>query len=80
MPGKPMIEGGDYLFFAIGPNETSTAFRADLGEDNVSPLKIKWARIQRSTTSVAAYEKATMGSDAFAQCGMRELDGGDGVV
>ncbi|MGH7592449.1 MAG: hypothetical protein ACRELE_01145 [Gemmatimonadales bacterium] len=53
-----MIDGGDYFFFAIRPTTSSTAFRADMGEDNLSQLKANWGRIQRSTTSEADYEKA----------------------
>ena len=53
-----MIDGGDYFFFAIRPTGSSTAFRADMGEDNLSQLKVNWGRIQRSTTSEADYEKA----------------------
>ena len=40
------------------PKHSSTAFRADLGEDNLSQLRINWDRIQRSTTSEADYQKA----------------------
>ena len=47
----------DYFFFAIKPTERSTAFRADMGEDNLSQLKVNWGRIQQSTTSEADYEK-----------------------
>ena len=53
-----MIEGGDYFFFAIRPTDSSTAFRADMGQDNLAQLKANWGRIQRSTTSEADYEKA----------------------
>ena len=53
-----LIDRGDYFFFAIRPTTSSTAFRADIGEDNLSQLKANWGRIQRSTTSEADYEKA----------------------
>lgn len=40
-----MMESGDYFVFAIKPQHSSTAFRADLGKDNLSQLRINWDRI-----------------------------------
>ena len=42
----------------IRPTTSCTAFRADMGEDNLAQLKANWGRIQRSTTSEADYEKS----------------------
>ena len=53
-----MMESGDYFVFAIQPKHGSTAFRADLGENTLSQLRINWDRIQRSRTSEADYQKA----------------------
>ena len=53
-----MIESGDYFVFALKPNHSSTVFRADLGDDNLSQLRSRWDRIERSTTGEAEYQRA----------------------
>lgn len=53
-----MIDSGEYFFLAIGPNHDVTAFRSEIGQDNLTGLKDNLARIQRSTTNDVQYQKA----------------------
>lgn len=53
-----MIEGGDYFFFALNPNDNVTAFRADIGQETLTGLKANLSRIQRSTTTDSQYRQA----------------------
>jgi len=53
-----MVESGDYFFFALDSDESTTAFRSEIGEGNLMTFKNSLARIQRSTTTEAQYAKA----------------------
>jgi hypothetical protein len=50
-----MVESGDYFFFALGPNESATAFRSEIEQGNLMILKNNLTRIQGSTTREAQY-------------------------
>lgn len=52
-----MVEGGDYFFFAVSRG-AATAFRSEIGQENLSGLKANLPRIQRSTTTGSQHEKA----------------------
>jgi hypothetical protein len=51
-----MVESGDYFFFALDSNESTTAFRSDVGQGNLTMLKSSLGRIRRSTTTEAQYD------------------------
>jgi hypothetical protein len=53
-----MIEGGDYFFFALNPNDSVTAFRAAIGQETLTGLKANLARIQHSATTERQYRQA----------------------
>ena len=53
-----MIDSGEYFFLAIGPDYDVTAFRSEIGQNNLTGLKDNLARIQRSTTNDMQYQKA----------------------
>ena len=53
-----MVETEDYFFFAISPNEGVTAFRSEIGEENLVGLKTNLRRIRESRTTDAQYRKA----------------------
>ena len=53
-----MIDSGEYFFLAIGPNHDVTAFRSEIGQDNLTGLKDNLARIRRLTTNDVQYQKA----------------------
>src|ERR1035438_8922806 len=53
-----MVETGDYFFFALDSNESTTAFRSEIGQGNLTMLKNNLARIRGSKTTEAQYEKA----------------------
>ena len=55
---EAMIKRADYCFFIINGNGSATAFRSELGLDDLCGLKTNLPRIQRSTTTDAQYEKA----------------------
>ena len=52
-----MVETGDYSFFAIGSNNRVTAFRSEIGQENISGLKNNLWRIQNSSTTETQYRK-----------------------
>ena len=52
-----MVETGDYFFFAIGSNNRVTAFRSEIGQENISGLKTNLWRIQNSSTTETQYRK-----------------------
>ena len=54
-----MIRTGDYFFFALDSDHSTTAFRSDVAPDNLIWLKANMARIQASTTTDAQYRLAT---------------------
>jgi hypothetical protein len=53
-----MVESGDYFFFALDSEESTTAFRSELGEGNLQSLWGYLPRLQHSTTTDAQYERA----------------------
>lgn len=53
-----MIEQKDYFFFAMDADQSVTAFRSDIGEEDLVGLKINHQRMMNSTTTAAQYEKA----------------------
>jgi hypothetical protein len=53
-----MIATGDYFFFAVGPSGNATAFRSELGQDDLTGLKNNLARIQNAETTEEQYRKA----------------------
>ena len=59
-----MIRTGDYFFFALDSDHSTTAFRSDVAPDNLIWLKANMARIQASTTTDAQYRQAV---SSFAQ-------------
>ena len=59
-----MVTHGDYFFFALNAQGSATAFRADIGPDNLAGIKTHLARLQHSTTTESQYRSAVA---AFAQ-------------
>ncbi len=65
-PGNPlvqtvltsMVEGGDYFFFAIAPDQHVTAFRASIGQGTLAGLIDNMQRIRGSTTTEIQYQQA----------------------
>jgi hypothetical protein len=53
-----MVESGDYFFFALDSNESTTAFRSEIGQGNLTMLKNNLARIRGSITTGAQYNHA----------------------
>ncbi len=53
-----MVEGGDYFFFALDPNNHVTAFRADIDQELLCGLTGNMSRIRNSTTTDSQYRKA----------------------
>ncbi len=53
-----MIRTGDYFFFTLDSDHSTTAFRSDVAPDNLIWLKANMARIQASTTTDAEYRQA----------------------
>jgi hypothetical protein len=55
---RAMIVVGEYFFLAIGPDQQVTAFRSEIGQENLAGLKDNLARIQCSTTNDVQYQRA----------------------
>jgi hypothetical protein len=53
-----MVERGDYFFFAISPNQSVTAFRSEIGQENLAGLITNLRQIRGSTTTDAQYQRA----------------------
>jgi len=53
-----MVATGDYFFFALNSDRSTTAFRSNIGTNNLAGLKANTARIQGSTTTDAQYRQA----------------------
>lgn len=53
-----MLDSGEYFFLAVMPDQGVTAFRSDIGQENLTVLKDNWTRIQGSTTNDVQYQKA----------------------
>jgi hypothetical protein len=52
-----MIDSGEYFFLAIGPDHGVTAFRSELGQENLAGITDNLARTKSSTTSDAQYQQ-----------------------
>ena len=50
-----MVRTGDYFFFALDSDRSTTAFRSSIGTDNLAGFKASMARIRGSVTSEAQY-------------------------
>jgi hypothetical protein len=48
---KMMAASGDYFFFAVNPNASVTAFRSEIGQENLAGLRTNLPRMLRSTTT-----------------------------
>ncbi len=55
-----MVESGDYFFFALDANDSTTAFRSELGEGHLRLLKEYLPLLRQSTTTDAQYEQAVV--------------------
>jgi hypothetical protein len=53
-----MIDSGEYFFLAIMPDQGVTAFRSEIGQENLTGLKDNLARIRNSTTNDMQYQQA----------------------
>jgi hypothetical protein len=53
-----MIESGDYFFFALDAHGGVTAFRSEIGQDNLAGLKTNLTRIRHSATTETQYRQA----------------------
>jgi hypothetical protein len=60
-----MVQSEDYFFFALNANGSVTAFRSDIGQDDLAGLKINLPRIQQARTTEAQYRRAVT---LFEQC------------
>lgn len=52
-----MLETGNYFIFAVDPKGSVTAFRSELGQDDLIELKNNLPRIQNAKTTDAQYRK-----------------------
>ena len=55
---EAMVESGDYFFFSLDSNESATASRSEIGQDNLMMLKNNLACIRASTTTRAEYKQS----------------------
>jgi hypothetical protein len=55
---RTMLDDGDYFFFALQPQGQVTAFRADIGHEDLAVLRANRARLQQTTTTEAHYQQA----------------------
>ena len=55
---RTMLDDGDYFFFALQPQGQVTAFRADIGSEDLAVLRANRARLQASTTTEDQYQRA----------------------
>lgn len=70
-PAKPMVqsimgtmvEQGDYFFFAINSDNSTTVFRSKLGQENIAGIRTNMPMIKAATTTDEQYEQ---GLQAFA--------------
>lgn len=53
-----MVDGGEYFFLAVSPDRHVTAFRSEIGQDNLVYLKDNLARIRNSATTDMQYQQA----------------------
>lgn len=55
---ETMVATGDYFFFALSSDRSTTAFRSEVGMANLAGLRANMDRIRASTTSEAQYGRA----------------------
>jgi hypothetical protein len=55
---KMMIDQGEYLFFAVNPGGSATAFKSEMGQSNLGGILPHLDRIKASNTTDSQYEKA----------------------
>ncbi len=53
-----MVENGDYFFFVLNADGSATAFRSEIGQEDVAGLKSNLPRIQQSRTTESQYRRA----------------------
>ncbi len=53
-----MIESGEYFFFALSPNNSATAFKAEIGQETLCGIEAYLPRIKGSKTSDSQYDRA----------------------
>jgi len=53
---KTMVEQKDYFFFIINPDDRVSAFRSDLGKENLAGLRDSLPLMQTTQTPQASYE------------------------
>jgi len=53
-----MVHSADYVFFVLNTHGSATAFRSDIGQEDVAGLKTNLPRMQRSTTTETQYRNA----------------------
>lgn len=56
-----LLENRNYFFFALYPNDSITAFRAEIGQETLTGLHANLAHIQQSTTTQHQYQQALAG-------------------
>ena len=52
-----MVERGDYLFFVLNPGDRVSAYRSEIGEENLSGMRDTLPRMQSATTTNDQYEQ-----------------------
>lgn len=52
-----MVTTGDYFFFALDSDQSTTAFRSQIEETNLRGLKALMPRLRQSQTTEAQYQK-----------------------
>jgi len=55
---RRMVETGEYFFFALSPEQSVTAFRTEIGKQDLVGLKLHFRRILDSSTTDAQYQRA----------------------
>jgi len=53
-----MVHSADYFFFVLNANGSATAFRSDIGQDDLAGLKTNLPRIQQARTTETQYRHA----------------------
>jgi hypothetical protein len=43
MPCSKLLASGDYFFFTVNPNASMTAFRSEIGQENLAGLRTKFS-------------------------------------
>jgi hypothetical protein len=53
-----MVQSADYFFFVLNTNGSATAFRSDIGQDDLAGLKTNLPRIHQAQTTETQYRHA----------------------